>query len=433
MSITGSLKSLLEGKTTGFIGYPREYILGDTPEKSFIKGVDQNGESFTLSLTIPGHFIEAAKVKTDISIPDVASLAETHRKARNPCFSSPDNGPENITGGIFVAEQARVLDKNAGTYTANWLSILKEDEDSPEHKSGIGYLEINAKNPSTPEFEERKIRLEKMNAAYNDTLSKNPDAESILGMSLLDFSQERDGLALDIYEMQQKWFIGVVVQYDKIAPLNLDDMEASKKSVVDSLSSNSVSGMYGGVILRPIKVEGGERTVIVDSIRKINHQYDYKLRAVPTTESAWDTFMQKGGTGWVKAMRSKGYEIEIIPCQRVNCGKVSNEKYGKEFGRGFSKQLKAFVDSKFHHSPYVNFSMQNAFIATPIAMRNAETRRAEFNSNILLSSIHSIGKAIGNVLEIDKNGERTLKLSQPIAPSLSQNRPGRRVSEPSFD
>ena len=418
MSIPGSLAALKSGEATGFVGYPQRYELGDGESKSFIHGVDQAGLAFMLELRIPERFIEEAKKKTDVSIPEVAALAETHRRARNPCYAADDNGPATPTGGAFLAEQVELVDASKNHYAAKWLSILREDESSPLHKIGFGYMEINGKLGNSLEIEEKKLRLIEMNAAYTQAMKDNPEAESIMGISVLEFAQERDQLALQLYELQQQWFIGVDVQYDRLEVLDLQNEVNAKQQVVNSISDNSVNGMYGGVILRPIKNENGVRTVIVDSVRQINHQYDYKSRCVPTVDTLWQTFVEKGGSGWMKAMRSKGYEIEMIPCQRVNCGKVSNEKYAKEMRKGFSKQLKAFVDTRFHHAPYVNFAQQNGYLACPVAMRNAETRKADFNGNILLSSIHAFGKAIGNVLELDKHGERTLKLSEIPSPKV---------------
>jgi hypothetical protein len=431
MSVIGSLEALRNGKTTGFIGYPQSYELGQTPETSFIRGVDQAGQPFLLELKIPSNFIEAAKKKTDISIPDVISLAETHRKARNPCFAGDINGPGNAMSGVFLAEQVKIVNAATHHYSANWLSILREDKNAPAQRSGLGYMEINGKQSKTAEAEEKKFRLIEMNDAYNGVLSSNPNAESVMGISLLEFTQERDDLALALFDMQQKWFIGVEVQYDRLVNLKMGDELSAKKRVVDFISDNSVNGMDGGVILRPVKTEGNQRIVVVDSVRRLNHQYDYRSQSIPTVDSLWSTFMEMGGSGWIKAMNKKGYEVEAIPCQRVNCGKVSNEKYAKEMGKRFSKQLKAFVDNRFHHAPYVNFSMQNAYLASPIAMRNAETRKSDFNGNILLSSMHSFGKALGNALEIDKDGEKTLSMSQIPVPTVKKPR-GRNVEGPAL-
>jgi len=178
--------------------------------------------------------------------------------------------------------------------------------------------------------------------------------------------------------------------------------------------------MYGGVIMRPVDSSGQSRIVQVDGIRRLNHQFDYREMKVPDIAPIWDEFVPRG-SGWLKFMKKKGFEIEIIPIQRVNCGPISTEKYLKEFmrgGHGMPKQIKAFVDKRFHFAPFVNFANQNAYLACPIAMRNADTVKREFRSanTVLLSSIHAYGKAIGNVLELDKNCERTLKLSTTPAP-----------------
>lgn len=414
MITIGSIKGLEAGKTTGFVGYPREYVIGATASNSFIRGVDQAGDPFILELSIPERFIEEAKKKTDISIPEVASLAETHRKARNPCFCAPDNGPVTMSGGVFLAEQVQVVDKAKNHYKANWLSILRDVDDAPKPRAGIGFLEINSKLAVTAEAEEMRVKLIAMNQAFKEATLKNPDADTIMGMSTLEFSAERDALAHSLYNSASKqWFIGVDVQYHLLERLNMSDELGTRKRVVDMISGNTVSGMYGGVILRPVQRNGEKEVVIVDSVRKLNHQFDYTKGEIPTADSVWSTFVEKGGSGWLKTMKAKGYDVEVIPVQRVNCGPVSNQKYTKEMVKGgFSKQIKAFVDTRFHHAPYVNFGLQNGYLACPIAMRTAETRKSGYAGTVLLSSIHSFGKAIGNVLELNSRGERALKLSQ---------------------
>lgn len=420
MNTIGSIKTLQQGITTGFIGYPQRYEIASDPSKSLIHGVDQAGVAFTLELAIPERFIEKAKLKSDVSIPDVASLSETHRKARNPCFATLDNGPQNPTGGAFLAEQVQVVDGGKNHLKANWLSILRDSDDSPAPRSGIGYLEINCKQVYTPEAEEIKVLLTAMNQAHREYIKIKSQADEIMGISTLDFGSQRDELALKLYQlMERKWFIGVDVQYSQMKDLILEAPNA-KSIVTDLIGANTVSGMYGGVILRPFKMDKDKKVVVVDSVRRLNHQYDYLKRLVPQASDVWDNFYKKGGSGWLRSMKNLGYGVDVIPVQRINCGKASNEKYAKEMDKGFSKQLKAFVDSRFHHAPYVSFALQNAALASPIAMRNAETRKAEFDGTVLLSSMHSFGKAIGNVLELDKNGERTLELSEIPEPFVKQ-------------
>lgn len=416
MSIIGSIQALQQGKTTGFIGYPRSYEVGSTPSSSIIRGVDQAGVPFMLELSIPDRFIAEAKLKPDVSVPDVASLAETHRRARNPCYAASDNGPGSVTGGVFLAEQVQAVDAARGHYKANWLSILRDVDDAPMPRTGIGYLEINGKQPHTSEYESEKLRLIGMNEAYDRAMIQNPQAETIMDMHVLDFTAARDKLALSLYEMQKKWYIGVELQYHRLEQMKTANELHGKSQVLDFISSNTVNGMYGGVILRPISRDGKNEVVVVDSVRRLNLQYDYQKKMIPTVDTLWTGFIEKGGSGWLKAMKAKGYDVEIIPIQRVNCGGISNEKYSKEFTKGFPKQLKAFVDKRFYHAPYVNFGLQNAYLACPIGMRTAETRKSEFSGTVLLSTIHAFGKAIGNALELDRKGERTMKLSSLPAP-----------------
>ncbi|WP_338924183.1 hypothetical protein V0M98_38855 (plasmid) [Pseudomonas silesiensis] len=112
-------------------------------------------------------------------------------------------------------------------------------------------------------------------------------------------------------------------------------------------------------------------------------------------------------------MKRDGFEVEVIPVQRINSGPISNARFTKEFQkRVLPKSIKAFVDTTFYHSPHLNFANQNAYLASPIAVRNAET----LAKDVILGSIHSFGKVIGNALELDKDMNRTLELSAKVLP-----------------
>ncbi|WP_410951536.1 hypothetical protein [Pseudomonas sp. S1(2024)] len=416
--ILGSVEALKKGSTAGFVGYPTRYMIGDHPSDQYVEGVDQAGARFTLQLTVPERFIQEAKKKKDVIIPDLASLSETHRTARNPCFADETNGPGSMTGGVFLAEQVKVVDAEKNILSCNWLSVLRAEDRAAKPKIGVGYLEMNRIPMNTAEYEQQRIRLMEMNAILE---AATESTEELEGMSLLEYSMMREQLAIDLYINQKKsFYIGVDVQYQRLEALNLDNEAKVRSTILEMIESNSQCGMYGGVIMRPVDNSGQSRIVQVDGIRRLNHQFDYREQKVPDVTTIWDEFVPRG-SGWLKFMKKKGFEIEIIPIQRVNCGPISNEKYLKEFmrgGHGMPKQLKAFVDKRFHFAPFVNFANQNAYLACPIAMRNADTVKREFRANntVLLSSIHAYGKAIGNVLELDKNCDRTLKLSATPAP-----------------
>jgi hypothetical protein len=436
MALIGSLAALAAGKTTGFVGYPRNYINKGTPETSFIQGVDQAGEPFTLKITLPAHQYERAKVKTDTVLPTVEAMSETHRRARNPCIAMPDNGPLNITGGVFVAEQVSTVDAEKGFYTANWLSILKDWESAPTPRFGLGYLETNVKLDFTAEIEMLKQSLASMNQKLVDAREdkgQQATVEHIDGMDLIDFMAQRDALAMKLYRSAKKWFIGVDVQYQRLEALDVSNEALVRRHVIELIESNTHNGMYGGVILRPWKESEGRQVVDMGSVRRINHQFDYRnpSQGVPPADKAWNDFV-KYGAGWMKAMKRDGFNVDIIPVQRINAGKISNQIYSNDYNHDqLPKHLKAFVDKPFHMAPYANFGTQNAFLVSPVAIRTADSPKAEFAGTVLLSTIHAFGKVVGNAAELDRNGERTFKMSappQPVAPRARRPQP-----EPSLD
>lgn len=413
MKMVGSADAMLANEARGFVCYPRRY------ETDRIIGVDHAGQDVVLLLDVPERFVEAAKKESNKPVPKLDSMGETHKRAQNPCVATEDNGPVSRSGGCFVAEQVVPVEGQPGVFKANWLSILKNWETDPEPMFGYGYLETNIKLDFTADVEAKKTRLIEMNRALREVTASKAQPEQICGLDTVDFYAARNELMMDLYVSAKKWYIGVIAQYHRCEPANLDNEALFKRQVIELIRSNSVNGMYGGVILRPFKVVNGERIVELGSVRRLDHKYKYGADAgVPPVETVWDEWIPKG-SGWMKFMKREGYEVEIIPIQRVNAGKISNEKYSEEYlkaGRPLPKQIKAWVDQEFHEAPYVNFAGQNAYLVTPIAIRCADTRRKEFQGNILLSSIHSFGKAFGNALELDKDLKRAYKLSEKPMP-----------------
>ncbi|WP_408601238.1 hypothetical protein [Pseudomonas sp. PLMAX] len=424
--IVGSLAALRKGETKGFVGYPQNYVVGQSIETSFIQGVDQAGEPFTLMVVPPERYIEAAKTESDLITPTVALLADTGRRAQMPCNASTDNSATVRTGGAFLAEQVTVVDAEKRLYRSNWLSVLQEFDDSPQCRLGVGYLEQTFVMPFNADVEYKKQKLIQMNQQLLAAAAMDTPPEQIDGIDVLDYEAERFQLVMDLYRgASRKWFVGVDVQYRRIETLDLSNEAKARATMLELIDSNSGHGMYGGLIMRPVKAGRDSMIVQADSVRRLNHQYDYKNKSVPPVTRVWDDFIGKG-SGWLKAMRRDGFEIEVIPVQRINCGPKSNAKYDKEWQKNvFPKQLKSYVDQSFYNSPHLNFSNQNAFLAAPIAIRTAETKELK---DILLGSMHQFGKVIGNVLELDKECRRTLELSAPVMP---REFTPRRAAEPS--
>lgn len=425
MAVHGSQKAFNQGQANGIVCYPRQYVVGADPDQHVVHCVDQEGMPLTLKVDIPARFLEAAKKRSDVVIPTLTALSETHRRARTPCYADPENGPGNPTGGIFLAEQVKALDASKGLYSCNWLSILRDINDAPAPRMGLGFLEINTLIPNTHNYEAIKLKLTRMNKRFAEvSLFKSQEIEEIDGLSVLEHLQERENMALQLYRDARQWFVAVDCQYHRLVAVDPSNELALKRTALELIDANSVNGMYGGVILRVVDESGQDRVVQMDAVRRMTHQYDYRSACVPSVDTLWNDFITKGkGSGWLKLMAQKGFRIEVIPTQRIN-GNKANERFKKEFDLGFSKQLKAFVDKEFHFYPHVSFAYQNAYLACPIAVRTADTREASSRSSgtLLLSNIHAYGKAIGNVLELDAKGEPTLKLSKRPRPFVKAAR-----------
>ncbi|MHD0644632.1 hypothetical protein ACYPKM_03195 [Pseudomonas aeruginosa] len=412
--ILGSLAALKAGKTRGFVGYPRRYELGDTPENSWVYGVDQAGEQFKMRLDPPQRFIEAAKTRKDRSVPSLANLASLSRSAKNPCNASENNGPGTVPAGAFVAEQASFLDEENNIVSAAWLSILKNYEEEADKKPKIctGYLEINSKFPYTPEVEKAKKELHELNLkVIQATTSK---LEMIDGMHISEFIEARNNKVAEFLRMRERhWFVGNDVQFSRLAELDLLNQANARRTILEMLESNSFSGMYGSVLIRPYRIsENGQKVVDVHAVRRINHMYDYKKGCVPDVTVPWDDFIKSNGS-WFTFLSREKMRAEIIPIQRTNCGPITNGTLTDEYDAGQLKALKFGVDAQFHCMPYLNFAHQNAYLVSPIAIRNAAVGAT---NDTILSTLHAYGKPFGNILVLDKDLERTMALDKPIAP-----------------
>ncbi|WP_274645057.1 hypothetical protein [Pseudomonas serbica] len=414
--ILGSLAALHAEQAVGFVGYPQQYVKGATPEECFIHGVDVAGQPFTLAVVPPERHLQAAKESTDRIVPSVALLSDTRRTAQMPCVAMPDNSPITKTGGMILAEQVTVVDKAKGLYRSNWLSVLQESNQVQAPQLAVGYMESTfILSTSSPEIQAKKQRLIHMNAQWQAAVARKDDKpEQIEDIDILDYQAQRDSLSRELFnEAYLKWFVAVDVQYRRLQTLPMDNEAKVRSTILELIDSNTVQGMYGGVILRPVRANHDVRVVQMDSIRRMNAEFDYKNKVKKPIETAWNDFITKGGSGWLKVMKRDGYEVEVIPVQRINAGPISNAKFAKEFLKPvLPKTIKAFVDTSFYHSPHLNFANQNAYLASPIAVRKAESLEKE----ILLGSIHSFGKVIGNAMELDKDMNRTLELSQRVEP-----------------
>ena len=418
MSGVGTIKAVVSGLCSGLVIYPRRYVVGDTPESSAIHGVDQEGNRVVVKLTIPQHFLDAAKAQKDLVVPSIENFAETGRRARNPCIASDDNSAATKTGGVLLLEQVSVVDAEKGFFTANWASILKDWEDGLDPLISVGFLETNLNLPFNPEVEALKIELRSINEAIDLAKKTGDEAPNWNGLEGVDLIEKRNQLSMELFSLAKMYFVGVEVQYRRMEELDVGNEVLAKRQVVELIQSNSVNGVYGGVILRPYKVVGGEKIVDVGDVRHLNHQYDFVNKMVPPVESVWDDFMSKGkGSGWIKFMASKGMSVDVIPVKRVNCGPVSKERFQKDYLKGDFKRLKAYVDEAFYYAPYAGPTMKSGFLATPIAMRLAPTGRAH-GFNILLSNIHAFGKPLDNALLLGKNMASEYKFKSKPEPKV---------------
>ncbi|MBB4861325.1 hypothetical protein HNP46_000136 [Pseudomonas nitritireducens] len=415
----GSIEALKQGLTTGFVGYPRSYQIGKTPQDCVMLGVDQAGAPFKLTLEVPQRFIDEAKNRADKTVPSLEDLADDDDRAKNPCFATDDNAPGTVSGGAFVAEQVEFIDKDNNVLKATWMSVLKSKTNPKLKKPKIctGYLEINTIFPTADSaYATKKLRLQKLNAIVTKAVADKQ--VSVNGVPLIQIQVEVSDLTRELLAMGKKhWFIGVDVQYRRIEELDLVNQANARRQIIELLDSNMFDGMYGGVIIRPYREERGTRIVELSCVKNLNTRYNYTNGGgVINGEATWNEFLSKNAS-WFTYMVRNGMKAEIIPTQRTNCGPVGNANFQKDYLAGKLKQLKSGVDRLFHTYPYMNFEQQSAYLVSPVAMRNADVRKGESKNDTLLSTFHTFGKPLGNVLEIDRDLNRTYVLDEAVKPS----------------
>lgn len=394
----------------GMVLYPLVYSIdGDDFDKSNVicKGID--GKIYKFNLNPPAAAREKAKVDTAATIPKLSKFAETHRKAVNPCFASMDNGREN-PNGIFVGEQivykgSENIDLGgvkveATIIEGSWASVIRDSREGYRAPIGYGYLETNFNTKMNPQGNEYLMRYKEITEQLD-----NPDQYP--GIDMIELTAEQARLSGMIRSQRQKWFVGVLIHIQQMITVTPEDIVNMRGYVSNFLQRYTKNGIYGGVMIRPHK----DGTVITSLCKTYEHRYDYRKGVVADIEDVLDDFMKYYGNKLSRDVKAKGYQVDIVPLERFNCGSPGNDKYSKDVNGHSSKVMKTFVEKSLQEDPVVNIKAKCGFLYSKVAMRLAQTVDG---SSMLLSSIHAFSKPIGSILTIDKKGEPSMKLDNKL-------------------
>lgn len=388
----------------GIVFYPREYVLDDNPDYSYAKGVDELGNPCVIYLNPDEESRSNARdSSTAQTIPSFDDFADTRSRAVRSCYVSKDNGPAN-PNGILLAEQVIPFkepyhEHDVPVYSAGWASILRDCDESPKVPMGFGYFEINTHNQAGEAVNEYLQR-------YKDI---DDDMKAGLIENTIDADEEKMNLYNSIMSLRKKWFIAVIIKHKLIKQVESPSKNSLADAIRPYLSGFTKSGMYGGTIVRVRK----DNLVITDLSFQCDMVYDYANSVISDVDSIIDECLKWNLGKILRAVESDPELIvEVIPTQRINCGKLGNEKYGKEIDASgaASKIMKAYLEKEAHNDPFVNFKRDKKFLYCKVAVRPAEIYKGPSKGNILVSSIHAFSAPIGNVLSISNTGSPEYKL-----------------------
>lgn len=390
----------------GMIFYPQSYVIDKDSDYSYAKGVNELGHPCVFYLNPDEGARERAKDSdTAQSIPTFAEFSDTRKRATRSCYADPSNNPANPVG-VLLMEQVAPFEKpyhehDTPVYTARWASILRDSEEMPRVPIGYGYLEIN-----TPA---------KVGDDINEYMQRYKDIEADMEAGLIDNLIEADEEKQRLYKLiltgRKKWFVAVILKHRMIKQIEDVSVLSITDAIKPYLEGFTKSGMYGGVIIRSRK----DGVILPDLTYQCDMQYDYANSQVMNVNDVIANFFKFGGTKLIRAVNDNpDIIVDIIPTQRINCGKLGNNKYSLEIEKqgATAKIMKAYVDRNAHSDPVANYKKNKQFLYCKVAVRPAEIYREEDRGNILVSAIHAFSAPIGNVLSINEKGEPEYKMPE---------------------
>lgn len=374
----------------GFVFYPRSYSIDEqNADLSYVDGVDIDGVERRVFLNPDQRARDAAKSGTAETIPMINKLAETGRRATNPCFANPDNGAESPYGVLLIEQASARAD---GHVESRWASVLSESNDTPAPSVGIGGLEM---------YYHAKVS--------DETSGLLAQYRRLLREEGIDAIAERTQLFNKILDSRRVWAVVSILKPEETVTMSDSGAAtntASIRAIADPfLEKYTKDGHYGGVWIR---VRTGDMVDPVASVM-VNRQFDYSRGVVQSLDDVWEGF-EKWQSGKVKsAARQSGVSIDIVPVERINAGKAGNDKFKKDWHAhpdgGVPKLQKLYVDRSCYLNPLQDAVKSGAQLVAYVAVREALIYSGATAGNRLVSTIHSISKPLGHPLMIGPDGD----------------------------
>lgn len=384
--------------------YPREYFVNEDNEfQSHVAALNHLGELCTVFIEPTDENRRKAADSTSAeTVPSLSVYAETGRRAIRPCIATPDNGPDNACG-IFVLEQVTYdADRSQAfgmpVYSGKWASVLREADDVPNCLVGKGYLEMGFKRSLSPEASDMLLEYKELD------LRKQSGA-----LSPIECQELKEGLAAKIMASRQKWFVAVLIKHHETLRLPSVSQITLDAALRPGLTKYTHDGMYGGALIRARR----GKVVLSKLSGYCNMQFDYESRTVKSFEDVFADFMKYTGARLIRAkQQDPEIVVEVIPVQRVNCGKPGNDKFSKDvcaplYGKA-SKVLNTYIDRRVHTDPEAKYLVEKPFLYADIAIRLAEAKEKKSKGNCLVSSVHAFSAPYGNAFCLDPKGRSRL-------------------------
>lgn len=389
----------------GMLLYPRQYFINDGDENlSYCRGVNEYGKEVLFYLNPTEQARESARMSTTgQTVPNFEEFSDEDRRATKPCNANQDNSPKTPFGILMMEQVSPKEDSLIASdypgipvYEAKWASILREGDYMDVPPIGFGYMEIGYHPKVNGEVDDLRLQ-------YQD-IQRQLDAGAI---SEVDAEEIKEGLYVRITQQRQKWFVAVVLKHKMQATMTQNSQEEISSYLNAFLTKYTDNGMYGGALVR---VRRGD---IVDSNLSCycNMAYDYKNKCVQNIDFVLENWFKFNGNRIMRAAsQDASVEIDIIPVQRINFGKMSVDKYSKDIGSMNSKIMKTYVDKSAHFNPDVNFFKDKVFLLSKIGVRLAKVKRGESKGGFLASTIHSFSSPMGNIFSVNKEGKMIYKM-----------------------
>ncbi len=350
--------------------YPRGYDVA----RGEAFGVDAMGNQVAVRLEVPG-LLRKQVASGKGELPSVERLADTGRRAKNPCLASPDNSAA-APRGVLLCE--RCTEQAPGMVSAGWMSVLRSDELDPLPVFGTGYLDVSA-----------------WRAEDADPAPPGPDGTPASGRAARHGERYR--------------FSAVVLRPDLAKVVVKSDFVAGGR-IQTFLERASVRGRYGGVILRPVFQGRYRRDACVSAWIR----YDRDSGLCTTPAQALREAAERRNGRLKKMLDRDDVTLHALPAFRVAAGPRTNSDMTSAMVREApSKVEKIWLDERWHQSPLAGLRRTQDFLATPIALRCARTRDG---ASELLSAIHAMGAPIGDALSLGMDAAATAPQPQAMAP-----------------